>query len=156
MPGRRIGLGDDDDQVAVDAVRDERLRPVQDVLVAVADRGGGDPGQVGTGAGFGHRDRRDQRAGGDPGQPSGCLFVVADVEEVRRGDVVVERQPQAGPTDPGRCQLLGDHLVEPEVGDATAAVLARDRHPDEPVLTALGEQLAWSDAGSLPLEIVRA
>ena len=60
---RRVGLGGDDHQVGVDAVGDERLRPVQDVLVAVADRGGGDAGEVGAGAGLGHRDGGDQLAG---------------------------------------------------------------------------------------------
>ena len=59
----RIGLGHDDHELGEQAVGDERLGAVDDVLVAVADRLGLDVLQIRAGAGLGHRDGADQLAG---------------------------------------------------------------------------------------------
>ncbi len=155
VPFGRVGLRGDDHQVGVDAVGDERLGAVDDVLVAVAHRRGGDAGEVGSGAGLGHRDRRDQLARRDPGQPSVGLLVGAVLDEVRRGDVVVEGQAEAGAADARRGELLADDRVEPEVVRPAAAVLLGDRHPEEPVLPGREVQLTRGDAGCLPLQVVR-
>ena len=72
-------------------------------------------------------------AGGDAGQPTLGLLVVAVLDEVRRADVVVQRQPEPGAADAGGRQLLGEHDVEAEVVGAAAAPLLRDGHPEEPV-----------------------
>ena len=151
----RVGLRGDDHEVGVDAVGDERLRAVDDVLVAVTDRRGGDAGEVGAGAGFGHRDGGDQVAGGDAGHPAFGLLVGAVLDEVRRADVVVEGEAEAGAADAGRVELLAEDGVEAEVVGAAAAVLLGDRHADEAVLPGRGVHLAWGDAGLLPFEVVR-
>ena len=150
-----IGLGSDDHEIGVDAVGDERLGSVEHVLVAVTDGGGGDAGQVGAGAGLGHRDRGDQLTRSDTRQPARRLLVVAVLDEVWGGHVVVERESQPGAPDTGRRELFGDHLVETEVAAAATAVLLGDRHPDEPVATRRAEQLPRRDADRLPFEVVR-
>ena len=114
-----------------------------------------DAGEVGAGAGLGHRDGGDQLARGDPGQPARRLFVVAVLDEVRRADVVVQRQAEAGAADARGRQLLGEHDVEPEVAGPAAAVRLGDRHPEEAVLSGGGEHLARHDAGRLPVGVVR-
>ena len=144
----------DDDEVGVDAVRDERLGAVDDVLVAVAHGGGGDPGEVGSCAGFGHRDGGDQFARGDAGHPAFGLLVGAVLDEVRGADVVVEGEAEPGATDARCVELLTDDGVEPEVVGAATAVLFGDGHAEESVLARRGEQLTRRDAGSLPLEVV--
>ncbi len=95
-PAGWIGLGDDDDEVGVLAVGDEGLRAVEDDLVARADGGGLDALQVGTGAGFGHGDGRDDFAARHLRQPVLLLFFRAVVEDVGRDDVVVQRKAGAG------------------------------------------------------------
>jgi hypothetical protein len=122
-------------------------------LVPVADRGGGDAGEVGTGAGLGHRDGGDQLASGIPATIA-ALARRCVLDEVRRGDVVVECQPEARSADTRGSELLADDRVEPEVVRAAAPVLLGDRHAEEPVLPGREIQLARGDAGSLPLEIV--
>ena len=60
------------------------LAPLTIVVVAVAHRGGAHAGEVGAGAGFGHRDGGQQRAGGEAGEPALALLVVRVVQEVRQ------------------------------------------------------------------------
>ena len=64
--GLEIRAYDEADEVGVQAVRDERLGAVDDVVVAVAHGGGGDAAQIGAGAGLGHRDRADELAADEP------------------------------------------------------------------------------------------
>ena len=59
-----------DHEVGVDAVGDERLRAVDDVVVAVADRRRAHRREVGADAGLGHGDGGDQLARRDAGQPA--------------------------------------------------------------------------------------
>ena len=110
----RVGAGGDQDQVGAVAVGDERLRAVDDVVVAVADRRGLQVGQVGSAAGLGHRDRGDQLAGAEPGsQRSRCSSVVSST---RYGAHDVGVDAEAGRErrrEPG--QLLGHHRGEPVV-----------------------------------------
>ena len=63
--GRGVGLGDHHDQVREVAVRDEGLRAVDHVVVAVAHGAGADALQVGAGAGLRHRDGADHLAAGE-------------------------------------------------------------------------------------------
>jgi hypothetical protein len=130
-----VGLGRDDHQVGVDPVGDERLGTVDDVLVAVADRRGGDAGEVGAGAGLGHRYGGDELARGDAGHPALGLLGCAVLDEVGRADVVVQGEPEPCAADPRRVELLAEDGVEPEVVGAAAAVLLGDRNPDEAVLS---------------------
>ncbi len=71
-----VGARHDDHQVGVDAVGDEGLGPVEDVVVALFDRPGLDALQVAAGAGLGHRDRGDELAGAELGQPALLLLLV--------------------------------------------------------------------------------
>ena len=57
MPAVRIGLGEDGVEVGDAGVGDEALAPVEDVLVAVADRRRPHRRRVGAGAGLGQRIR---------------------------------------------------------------------------------------------------
>ena len=50
--------------------------------------------------------------------------------------------PETGAADAGAGDLLVEHLVEPEVVDATAAVLLGDGHAEEAACAGLGEHLA--------------
>ena len=63
---------------------------------------------------------------GDPRQPALRLLVVAVLEEVRRADVVVEREAESGAADAGGRELLGDHVVEAEVGGCRPRRTARE------------------------------
>ena len=72
-----IGLGDDDEEVAELAVRDERLGAVQ----RRSDRRRGrravcDAGEVGAGAGLGHADA-EQHLAGDRGRQVAPLLLLA-------------------------------------------------------------------------------
>ena len=80
----RVGLRDDADEAGVEAVRDERLRAVQHVLVTVAQRAGLDALQIRSRAGLRHRDRTDQLAAGHARQPVVLLLLAAVVQHVVR------------------------------------------------------------------------
>ena len=149
-----IGLGGHDHQVAVDAVGDERLRPVQDVSVAVTSRGGGDAREVTARTWLGHGDRGDESSVGDSGQPALLLLVVADVGEVRRRDVVVQRDAVAGAADTGQGQFFAEDRVEAEVVASATAVFLGNGHANEAAGASLGIELARSDSFFLPTEIV--
>ncbi len=152
---RGVGLDGGDDQVRVDPVGDEGLGAVDDVVVTVADGGGGHRRQVRADPGLGHADRGDQLAGDDAGQPALLLLVGAVAEEVGQADVVVQGDPQPGAGVRGAQQLLAEHGVEPEVGHSPAAVLLRHVHAEKPLPTGGGEQLAGRDPGGAPLVDVR-
>ena len=107
-----------DHEVGVDAVGDEGLGAVDHVVPVLAPRAGRDAGQVRAGPGLGHRDRRDQLAGGDPRQPAVALLGGAVLEEVRQADVVVERHAEPEAAGVGQLHLLPDHDVEAEVRHA--------------------------------------
>ena len=114
--GVRVGLADDDHQVAHDAVGDERLLTVDDPLVALADGAGLDALQVRAGAGLGHRDGGDHLAGAEARQPALLLLVVRQLVQVRRDDVVVQREAEPARARAG--DLLGDDPLEAQVGRA--------------------------------------
>src|SRR2546429_573656 len=70
------GLDRRDHEIGVDSVGDERLGAVDHVRVAVAARTRRHRCQVRAHARLGHRDRRDQLAGHDPGEPALALLLV--------------------------------------------------------------------------------
>lgn len=84
------GAGRDDEQVAVLSVGDERLRSVDDIVVAVEHRRRADAGQVAARSGFGHRDTEDRLTADDAGQPPSLLFVRGHVREVGQHHVVLQ------------------------------------------------------------------
>ena len=106
VPLARVGLDRGDDEVGVDAVGDEGLRAVDDVVVAVADGRGRHRGEVGADARLGHGDGGDQLARRDARQPAGLLLVGAVAQEVRQADVVVQRDAEPGAARAGPLDLL--------------------------------------------------
>ena len=64
-------------------------------MVAMLDRAGLDALQVAAGAGFGHRDRRDELTRAEFRQPALLLLLVGQAQQVRRDDVVVQTEPDA-------------------------------------------------------------
>src|SRR5690606_40138853 len=122
------GLRHHDDQVGQVAVGDERLLSVEDVRVAIAYGRGPHPGQVGPGAGLAHRDRGDELAGAEPGQPPLALLLGGQVGQVRPDDVVVEGEAETGGA--GGDQLLDQDRVEPEVALPSPTVLDRHVHAE--------------------------
>ena len=99
------------------AVGDERLRAVDDVVLAVAAGGGLDALQVGAGAGFGHRDGADQLAARHARQPVALLLLAAVGEDVVGHDAL----DAGAEVDAGASQFLQDHGLVGE-GAAAAAV----------------------------------
>ena len=100
MPAVALGgsvLHRGDHEVGVDAVGDERLRAVDDVVVAVARaRWSPSPARSEPMPGLGHRDRRDQLARRRcPGSQRSRCSVGAVAQEVRQADVVVQRDARA-------------------------------------------------------------
>ena len=91
---RRVGLGDDDDQIGVLAVGDEGLRAVEHVVVAALLGRACDALQVGAGAGLGHGDGADQLAGRQLRQPALLLLLGAVVEDVGRDDAGMQRRAE--------------------------------------------------------------
>ena len=134
------GAGRDDEQVAVLAVGDERLGSVDDIVVAVAHRGGADAGEVATGAGFGHRDTQHGLAADDAGRPACLLFVVGQFGQVGQHHVVLQRERDAGRGVAGAVDLLDEDGVVPEVVDAGSAVLLVDGEGEQSELVGFGEQ----------------
>ena len=151
----RIRLDRGDHEVGVDAVGDERLGAVDDVVVPVADRARPHPGQVGADLGLGHRHRGDQRSVGHPRQPALLLLGVAQVCEVGQTDVVVQRDPETAAGDAGHQHLLPDDLVEAEIVDPEPPVALGHLHGEHALVRRLGEQLAGHDLLALPLEVMR-
>jgi hypothetical protein len=73
----RVGLGEDDRPRGVARVRDERLRAVQDVLVAAPLGGGLDAGDVGAGVRLGQAERAEDRLLEERHEPFAPLFIGA-------------------------------------------------------------------------------
>jgi GntR family transcriptional regulator len=71
--GLRIGLGQDGEAGAMDAVGDPGLGAVEHIVVAIATRHGADALQVGAGIGLGQADAATDLAGGEARQPRPLL-----------------------------------------------------------------------------------
>jgi hypothetical protein len=120
--GRGIGLRDQHDQVPDLAVGDERLRAVDDVMFAAAHGSRADALQIGSGRGFGHRDRADQLAARHSRQPALLLVLGAIPLDVVRADVV-HRFAEAHHAGVGH--LLEHDAVVCERAAAAAVLLGR-------------------------------
>ena len=151
----RVCLDSEDHEIGVDAIGDEGLRPVDDIVVTVSDRARRHRGEVGTDAGLGHADGSDELTAGDAWQPALLLLLRAVLEEVGDGDVVVEREPEARRANAGHLDLLSSDGVEAEVRHATTAELLGDVEGEEAVAASIGEELSWDDARLVPLKVVR-
>lgn len=87
---RRIGLGDSDHQFGVLPVGDIGLGAADDIVAAVAQRGGTYALEVRSRAGLGHRDRSDRLARDHPGQPVAVVRFRAVVDDIFGDDVRLE------------------------------------------------------------------
>jgi len=129
------------------------LRPVEDVMIAVAAGGGLDLLEVGARPWFGHRDGDQPLAGHEARQPPFLLLLVRQVGQVGRHHVVVQRQGDA--LGAGGGDLLGDDHAVAEVPDTEAAVLLGDHPAEQPELAGLAPGLPADHAGLQPLRGVR-
>ena len=146
VPGPHRG----DEEVAVDAVGDERLRAVDDVVVAVADGARGQSGEIRADTRFGHGDGGDQLARAQPWQPAGRLLGCAVPQVVRQGDVVVQADPRPGGAGAGPLVLLEHDLAEPEVRRPAATELGRCGESQEPGPSRSCEQFTVADPRRFP------
>ncbi len=141
---------DEAEEARVQAVRDERLGAVDDVVVAVAHGRGRDAAQVRSGSGLGHGDRADELAAHERRHPGGALLVGPVVEHVVRRDLV---HALAEAREAGVQQLLVDHALEPEVA-AAPAVLHGHVGAEHAGLPRAAPQLGVDEAARLPALVV--
>ena len=144
--------GRDDDEVAAHAVRDEGLRAVDHVLVAVALRGGRNRRQVGAGARLGHRHGGDGLTAGTAGQPLGLLLGAAEGVDVGNDDVGVQAGRPAGFV--GSRELFHDDHRVKEVAPGAAVLLFHPR-AEKARLTGLEPDLAVDHPLRPPLGLLR-
>jgi hypothetical protein len=149
VPGVRVGLGDHDHQVTEDAVGDEGLRAVEQVVVTLVLGAGHDALQVRARTGFGHRDRGDRLARDATGQPALLLLVGAERGDVGDDDLRMQPEAEAGRSDAR--DLLGQHHREPEVPHTRAAVRLVHVETEQARLPRFAPDLAVDDAVDLPL-----
>ncbi len=123
MP-RRLGVGPagEPDVIGVADQRRPHLLAVDDVVVAVADGGGPQAGEVGSRLRLGVADREMQLPGGDPGQVERLLLVGPEPHDRRSHGV--DRQERHGNAGyrrlVGEDQLVGDGGVAAAVGGGPA------------------------------------
>ena len=144
MPGLGIGLREHRVEVRDAGVRDEPLRAVEDVLVAVAPRGRAHRGRVGARAGLGERVGREPLARREPRQPRALLLVRPAELEPERAELL------HGEDQPARRADLRDLLDRDEReqrAGAGAAVLLVEEQPEDPVLA--------EELDDVPRELVR-
>jgi hypothetical protein len=148
--GRGIGPGDHDDQIGVNAVRDERLLSVDHPCPAITSRGRAYALHVAARAGLRHRDRADDLAGGQPWEPATLLLVCAQIADIWDNDVVLHGETRAQ----GRRADLGeliedDHLIA-EVGLTAPAEFCRDGEADDALLACCTPDVAIDEPFVLP------
>jgi hypothetical protein len=101
------------------------FRAVHDVVIAVADRAGLDRGEVGAGAGLGHRHAQQDA----PLDGAAEVFLLvrfgAEVADIGRADVDVQREHQCMGAQPG--EFLHHDRVEEEVATGAAVLLGHAR-----------------------------
>ena len=100
-------------------------------------------------AGLGHRDGREQCAGGQPREPALALLIVGVVQEVRQNHFELSAYRRQR-DERSRGFLLQDNVVA-VVGLPTAAVLLRDGNAHHAGGAELLESRTRHPAGLLPL-----
>ena len=142
--GLGVGLREDGVEARHARVRDEALRPVEDVLVALTARGGAHRGRVGARPGLGERVRGQPLARREPRQIALLLLLRAGELEPERAELL-HREDQ-----PARRADLRDLLDRDEREQrpgAEPSVLLGEEEPEDVVLA---EQL-----DDVPRELVR-
>ena len=101
-PGVAVGRGEDGEPGGVAGVGDEHLRAVEDVLVAVADGRGLDPGDVGAGVRLGQRERAEDRLLEQRRQPLALLLLGAGEQHRQRAEDVGDDRRRRSRSSPSR------------------------------------------------------
>ena len=134
LRGTRVGraFGGDEIDVGVDAVGDEHLAAVEDVVVALEARRGADRRDVGAGIGLGDGDRRDHLSFDRGDEVALAQLVGAELVQRRRRHVRLHRDPHRHPGVVAADDLLEHHRrVRPvEPGAAPLRVVAQSEHPE--------------------------
>ena len=137
------------DVVGPHARRDERLLAVDDIMVAVAPRGGAQIRDVGTAARLGDRQRRDLPARQDFRQHPRLEFRRTCACDRRRADRIA-LQAGGDPAGPGPRQFL--HRDDPhEIVDLRAAIFLGKAEAQQPDRGRLLVEFARKPAGLVPL-----
>lgn len=123
-----MGAGDDEDGVGLVDAGDEGLLAVEDPLVTVLLRRGGDVVAVGAGVGLGDAESADEFTGGDTGQPALSLVGGAEGGDDGTADRRGHDEHQKAASLGGQFLLDDGELEEPRTA---AAVLLGKVHPDE-------------------------
>jgi hypothetical protein len=146
----RIGGDDGDDEVGEDAVADEGLGSVDDVLVALAPSSGADAGDVRPAAGLGHGERADLLAGQRGPHEAVDEIGRAVGTDVRQGDPTGE---ECGHQATGGARLEERLLHRDRVEQVTTlpADLLGERDAEQSLLRRGEVQLARDRAGVLPV-----
>ena len=136
------------------AVRDERLRTVEDPLVAVQLGTGAGRSRVGSSLGFGQPERPERPTGNEVREPAIALFVIAEPEDRIGTEADTGRQG-----DPHRLihapQLLDRNAQRCEV--ATAATPSLGEHDaEQPEVAHRVHHVDGEVAGAVPLGRVRS
>ena len=146
--GAGIGLDQHRDDVTVNRVGDPHLGAVDDVVIAVPDRAGGDGLEIGAAVRFGQGDGAPELAAGEAGKVALLLPVGAEAFDHRRHDQMgVE---DAGDGHPRR----RDPLDDPGVGhgaEAQPAIFRRHGGAEQAEFLHLLDDFAWIGVGGLEL-----
>jgi hypothetical protein len=129
------------------------LGAVQNPVVPVVLRGGADALEVGSGAWLGHRDRRDDRAVAETGQPAPLLLLGRRRGRIGTDHVVVQTDGEAGGVR--TAELLGEHGAVAVVGVPAASVLLLHGEAEQALPVGGRPDLAGDDAVLLPLLVMR-
>src|SRR6266849_1496237 len=125
-----IRLRDDQRPAATGAAGDEDLAAVDDEVVALLPRGGGDAGYAGDGVRLGDRERGDVLAADRRDDPFAFLLLGPELEDGWRRHLGLNVDRHAQAAQPGFGHLLREHDRR-EVVAALAAVLGRVAQAEE-------------------------
>ena len=141
-----LGPGGQGDDAGALTIGDPGLRPVQDVLVAVAFGPARDVASVAAGVRLRQRQRATPLAGGHGGEPT-LLLLLGPVSEDQCG------HHRVGVHDAGEAHpAVGELFDDPDVGqqvEAQTAVLLGDRDAEQPEVAHLTDDLFREGVGPL-------
>ncbi|GAA3295333.1 hypothetical protein GCM10020295_22250 [Streptomyces cinereospinus] len=148
--------GHHDQQVGDHAVGGPELHAVEDVVVAVRDRGGGEPGRVGADVRFGQQEGGDVGAGAARQEGVLLLLGAEDLQRLRYADRLMGAQQRADGRAGGADK--GEGLVVVHLRQAQPAVLRVDLHAEgaellEPVDHVVGDPRVPLDEGGVDLRL---
>src|SRR5438105_6399197 len=143
---RAPGAGHDQVEIGLATVGDTHLGAVEDVVVAVAHRPGGERGGVAAAPRLAEGEGAEPLAGGEPGEVAPLLVLVAEEREGLAGDADVDV------IDHRAARALAGHrpdrLGEGHVPRLLAAERGRGEQAGEPATAGLGDEL--TGAGLAP------